>query len=75
MGLNLRVQEWRAELARRESQCLEIQRNNRKNDSSVEDFLRTLYREGFLSQQEFEDRELSLKQVCNGELKPKLAQN
>lgn len=45
--------------------------NNRKNDSSVEDFLRVLYRDGLLSQQEFESRKLSLKQVCEGKLKPK----
>jgi hypothetical protein len=46
--------------------------NNRKGKSSVEDFLRTLYRDGLLNAQEFEKRQSALKQVRIGELKPKI---
>ena len=44
--------------------------NNRKNDSAVEDYLRSLYRESFLSAAELEARLLKLGQLRNGELKP-----
>ena len=44
--------------------------NNRKSDAPVEQFLRRLYREGFLSEQEFEDRTRALKQLQAGEMKP-----
>jgi hypothetical protein len=44
--------------------------NNRKNDSSAEDYLRTLYRGAFLTPDEFQDRLLKLGQLRNGELKP-----
>jgi hypothetical protein len=44
--------------------------NNRKNDSSAEDFFRTLYREGLLTQAEFEDRCSHLERLRAGELKP-----
>ncbi len=44
--------------------------NNRKNDSSVEDFLRTLYRASFLSAAELQDRLAKLDRLPNGELKP-----
>jgi hypothetical protein len=47
--------------------------NNRKNDSSVEDYLRTFYRESFLSAAELQDRLLKLGRLRNGELKPNLA--
>lgn len=46
--------------------------NNRKNDSSAEDFLRTLYREGLLSQTDLQDRMSHLGQLRIGELKPGL---
>jgi len=44
--------------------------NNRKNDSSVEDYLRNLYRESYLSADELQNRLLKLSQLRNGELKP-----
>lgn len=46
--------------------------NNRKNDSTVEDFLRVLYRESLLSVTEMQVRLQKLEQLKNGELKPKL---
>jgi Fe2+ or Zn2+ uptake regulation protein len=47
--------------------------NNRKNDTGVEDYLRVLYRESFLSADELQDRLLKLGRLRNGELKPSLA--
>ena len=44
--------------------------NNRKNDISAEDYLRTLYHESFLSSEELEDRIKALSLLKNGELKP-----
>ena len=44
--------------------------NNRKNDSSAEDFLRTLYREEFLSASEMKERLEKLAMLKSGELKP-----
>lgn len=44
--------------------------NNRKNDIPVEQFLVRLYREGFLSEQEFEERTRALQQLQAGEMKP-----
>ena len=44
--------------------------NNRKGASSAEDWLRTLYREGFLESPEFEDRLSHLQRLQSGELKP-----
>lgn len=44
--------------------------NNRKGSSSVEDFLRTLYRENLLSSDEVEDRLSHLEHLRAGELKP-----
>ncbi|MGH7995335.1 MAG: HNH endonuclease [Opitutaceae bacterium] len=44
--------------------------NNRKNDSPAEEYLRTLFRESFLSDVEFSDRLLKLGQLKSGELKP-----
>jgi hypothetical protein len=46
--------------------------NNRKNDSSVEDWLRTLYREEFLGPMEFEERLSHLQQLRAGLLKPEI---
>ena len=46
--------------------------NNRKNDLSAEDFLRSIYREGILSGDEFSIRLSFLKKLNAGELKPLL---
>ena len=44
--------------------------NNRKGPSSAEDWLRTLYREGFLEASVFQDRLSHLEWLHAGELKP-----
>jgi hypothetical protein len=44
--------------------------NNRKSDPPIEQFLRQLYREGFLNEIEFEDRTRSLQRLQAGEMKP-----
>jgi hypothetical protein len=44
--------------------------NNRKSDTPVEQFLRQLYREGFLSKLEFEDRTHALQRLQAGEMNP-----
>jgi HNH endonuclease len=44
--------------------------NNRKNDSTAQDYLRTLYRESLLNSAEFQDRVLKLECLGNGGLKP-----
>lgn len=44
--------------------------NNRKNDSSADDWLRTLYREGFLAAAEFEERVSHIERLRAGQLKP-----
>lgn len=44
--------------------------NNRKGSSSAEDFLRRLYREGFLSDSEFDGRQQALKDLLEGRLVP-----
>jgi hypothetical protein len=44
--------------------------NNRKGDSDAEDFLRILYREAFLSGDEFEQRLSHLQRLRAGELRP-----
>ncbi len=49
--------------------------NNRKNDSEAEAFLRTLYRESFLSAAELEERLSKLARLRNGELKPLMQPN
>lgn len=49
--------------------------NNRKGNSLAEDFLRTLYRESFLSAIEFEERLSHLERLKNGDLKPALRAN
>ncbi|MBW8782801.1 MAG: HNH endonuclease [Verrucomicrobia bacterium] len=49
--------------------------NNRKNDSEVADFLRTLYRESFLSVAEMKERLGKLDQLKNGILRPVIQPN
>ena len=44
--------------------------NNRKLSMSAEDFLRKLFREGFLNDKEFEDRLRTLALIKAGEIKP-----
>jgi hypothetical protein len=44
--------------------------NNRKGSMSAIDFLRRLFREGFLSDTEFQERQHALAQLQAGELKP-----
>lgn len=44
--------------------------NNRKGNSEAEDFLRVLYREEFLSGDEFEQRVSHLERLRNGQLRP-----
>lgn len=44
--------------------------NNRKGSLSAEDYLRKLFREGFLSASELDDRLLQLARLRAGELKP-----
>ena len=46
--------------------------NNRKGNSLVEDFLRSRYRGGYLSQDDFEGRLEALRLLRGGELKPKV---
>ncbi len=48
--------------------------NNKKGAMSAEDFLRRLFREGYLSEQEFQDRLRALAQLIAGELRPMLAE-
>ncbi len=44
--------------------------NNRKGSATAEDYLRSLYRTGFLSTDEFEGRQHALNRLKSGELKP-----
>lgn len=44
--------------------------NNRKGATGADDFLRSLYRDGFLNQVEFEGRVSHLERLLAGELKP-----
>jgi 5-methylcytosine-specific restriction endonuclease McrA len=46
--------------------------NNKKDASSAEDFLRRLFREGFLNEAEFAERLQTLELVKSGHLKPSL---
>ncbi len=46
--------------------------NNKKGATSADDFLRRLFREGYLSETEFQDRVIQLGLVKAGELKPTL---
>ena len=49
--------------------------NNRKGASEAEDFLRALFREGFLSNDEFAQRLSHLQRLRAGELRPSLPQD
>lgn len=44
--------------------------NNKKGSTSAEDFLRRMFREGYLSESEFQGRQLALSQLKSGDLKP-----
>jgi hypothetical protein len=46
--------------------------NNRKGNTSAEDFLRLLFRGSFLNESEFQNRMLALAHLKNGQLKPQL---
>lgn len=46
--------------------------NNRKGAMSAEDFLRRLFREGYLSESEFDDRKIALANLRAGLLKPSM---
>ncbi|MGH9598742.1 MAG: HNH endonuclease, partial [Terracidiphilus sp.] len=46
--------------------------NNRKGNATAEDFLRRLFREGYLGESEFEDRMSALAKLREGLLKPPL---
>ena len=46
--------------------------NNKKGSSSAEDFLRRLFREGYLNESEFQNRQHALAQLKAGLLKPQL---
>ena len=48
--------------------------NNRKGAMSAEDFLRRLFRDGYLSEAEFQDRLHALARLKAGELRPTLAE-
>lgn len=48
--------------------------NNRKGALSAEDFLRRLFREGYLNEAEFQDRLQALAKLKAGELRPPLAE-
>lgn len=48
--------------------------NNRKGTMPAEDFLRQLFREGFLSEPEFQDRLHALDKLKAGELRPPLVE-
>lgn len=47
--------------------------NNKKGATSAEDFLRRLFRESYLSESEFQDRQCALVALKAGELKPPIA--
>jgi len=46
--------------------------NNRKGSMLADDFIRKLYRDGFLNQEEFEERLVQLNRLRAGDLKPQL---
>lgn len=46
--------------------------NNRKGAMLADDFIRKLYRDGFLNQEEFEERLVQLNRLKAGELRPQL---
>jgi hypothetical protein len=47
--------------------------NNKKGNSLVDDFVRGLYRTGYLSERDFESRLEALRLLRDGELKPKIS--
>ena len=47
-----------------------IQCNNRKGATPAEDFIRALYRDGFLNDGEFQQRVAMVAKLADGELKP-----
>ena len=49
--------------------------NNRKGDAPAEDFIRRLYRKGYLGAQEMEDRLAKLQLLMDGALRPNLDAN
>lgn len=49
--------------------------NNKKGATPAEDFLRRLFREGYLSETEFQNRLRALEQLRAGELRPSLGAN
>jgi hypothetical protein len=44
--------------------------NNKKESTSAQDFLRRMFREGYLSESEFQGRQHALSQLKSGDLKP-----
>ena len=46
--------------------------NNRKGAVPADEFIRKLYREGYLNDREFQDRKVALERLQNGELRPQL---
>lgn len=54
----------------RNSVAVSREANNRKGAMWAEDFLRRLFREGFLSESEFDDRKIALTNLRAGLLKP-----
>jgi hypothetical protein len=52
--------------------CCTFEMNTRKGDTEAEDFLRGLYRSGFLSEKDLEDRLSMLASISSGVLQPAL---
>jgi hypothetical protein len=50
--------------------CCTFEMNTRKGDVAAEDFLRSLYRSGFLSERDLEDRLSLLASISSGVLRP-----
>jgi HNH endonuclease len=50
--------------------CCTFEMNTRKGDVAAEDFLRSLYRSGFLSERDLEERLETLASISSGVLKP-----
>ena len=50
--------------------CCTFEMNTRKGDVAAEDFLRSLYRSGFLSERDLEDRLSVLASISSGVLQP-----
>ena len=49
-----------------------LEANNRKGSMAADDFIRKLFREGFLNEEELEGRIKALEQLRNGELRPRM---